>query len=87
MKNYSRITFGGTEIPHKTVNGLKLAIKQGKQKDGTYQFECPSGNIHTYEITTKTYVAKGRRTASKSTVGKGINIKNPKAKLIKVERV
>jgi len=85
MKNYSRITFNGEFVPHKTVKGLKLAVKQGKQKDGTYKMYCPSGNIHTYEITSKIYVLKGRRTASKATVGKGINVKNPKAKLISVQ--
>lgn len=85
MKNYSRITFEGTDVPHKTVRGLSIAIQHKKQKDGLYKFYCPGGNIHTYEMITKTHTAAGR-TVRKSKVGKGASIPNTKAKLIKVER-
>lgn len=86
MKNYSRITFEGTDVPHKTVRGLALAIQHKTQKDGIYKFYCPSGNIHTYEFTTKIHVAVGRA-KGKMRIGAKAGIPNAKAKLIKVERV
>ena len=85
MKNYSRITFEGTDVPHKTVKGLKLSIQHKKQKDGVYKFFCPCGNIHTYEMTTTLYTTVGRA-KGKVRMGKG-TAPNTKAKLIKVERV
>ena len=85
MKNYSRITFEGTDVPHKTVRGLSLAIQHKKQKDGVYKFYCPSGNIHTYEMTTTLYTTVGRA-KGKVRMGKGTT-PNTKAKLIQVERV
>ena len=83
MKSYKRIIKAdGTSVPHTRIAGLKLAIKHKKLQDGTYIGICRNGNHHTWNIVSKPYTLKGRRSASKSTIGKGITIANPKAQMV-----
>lgn len=72
----------GTSVPHTSIHGLKLAIKHRQQQDGKYVGIKKNGEHDTWEIVSKPYVLKGRRSAGKTTFGKGINILNPKAQLV-----
>lgn len=87
MRRYQEFTLDGKQVPHTTIKGIKLAIRRKKLSDGKYVGLTPCGNIHTWEVKSTSYVLKGKRTASKSTVGKGVNVLNTVAKLIKVEKV
>lgn len=73
MRKYSKITLtSGQQVPHVTISGLKLAIQNKKQKEGTFICECPSGNIHTWEITSdRQHVCSGTA-KRKIKVGKGV---------------
>ena len=74
MRKYSKITLvSGEQVPHTTIRGLKLAIQNKKQKEGTFICHCPSGNLHYWAfINDRVHVCAG--TAKKKIrVGKGVN--------------
>lgn len=83
---YSSISLNGARVPHSTVRGLKLAMRQGKLKPGNYTCQCPGGNVHVWEIVQSgVHVSVGYAPRKKSArIGKGINVYNYAAKLIEV---
>lgn len=83
---YKRIFKTDTQQPagHTTIHGLKLAIRQGKLKEGNFICHTHCGNIHHWEITTNgTHTCAGS-TGSKGKIGKGVTVTNYAAKLVKV---
>ena len=87
MRKYQSITLDGQQVGHSTVRGLKLAIRRGKQKGGTFKCQCPGGNVHIWSIEiTSVHSGVGyapRRKAAR--VGKGHAFNNVTAKFLRVE--
>ncbi len=88
MRKYSRIQLeSGQQVPHSTVRGLKLAIKNKKLSPGRYIMTCPGGNRHLWEIINdSTHTSCGRAKGKKNSnrLGKGTAIQNYAANFIKV---
>ena len=82
-KRIVRIETDATQ-PHSTIRGLKLAMRQGKVKEGMFHGFCPNGNIHQWEIKTSGVHTCAGSTGSKGKVGKGVTVTNYAAKLVKV---
>jgi len=83
---YKRIFKTDTQQPagHTTIRGLKLAIRQGKLKEGNFICHTHCGNIHHWEIKQSgTHTCAGS-TGSKGKIGKGVTVTNYAAKLVKV---
>ena len=83
---YKRVLKADIQQPvgHTTIRGLKLAIRQGKLKEGSFICHAHCGNIHLWEITTSgTHTCAGS-TGSKGKIGKGTIVANYTAKLVKV---
>lgn len=70
--------------PHSTIKGLKLAIRQGKIKEGNFHCFCPGGNIHQWEVKQSSVHTCAGSTGTKGKIGKGITKNNYAAKLVKV---
>ncbi len=73
-----------TSVPHSTIRGLKLAMRQGKIKEGMFHGFCPNGNIHRWEVKTSGVHTCAGSTGSKGKIGKGVTVTNYAAKLVKV---
>lgn len=83
---YKIIKFSnGTIVPTKTIKELKHLIRKKKISEGTFQCECPGGNIHTWKVTTSIFVAKGSGAKGKK-IGAGVNLINTKATLENVTK-
>lgn len=68
---------------HTTIRGMKLAMRQGKVKEGVFHCYCPNGNVHTWEIMASgTHTCAGT-TTRKGKVGKGVVVINYVAIFIK----
>jgi len=66
---------------HTTIRGMKLAMRQGKVKEGVFHCYCPNGNIHTWEIKQSgTHTCAGS-TGTKGKIGKGVVLTNYAAQL------
>lgn len=73
-----------TSVQHSTIRGLKLAMRQGKIKEGIFHGFCPNGNIHQWEVKTSGVHTCAGSTGSKGKIGKGLTKNNYTAKLVKV---
>lgn len=70
--------------PHSTIRGLKLAIRQGKVKEGMFSCMSHNGNAHQWEIKQSGIHTCAGSTGSKGKIGKGVTRNNYTAKLVKV---
>lgn len=85
---YKRIVRTNTSmndhVGHTTIRGLKLAIRQGKVKEGEFICYTPSGTRHWWTISQSSVHTCAGSTGAKGKIGKGVTRNNYAAKLIEV---
>lgn len=83
MKNFRKITtVNGAEVPHKTLRGLRLAIKNNRQKPGEFLCFFQNERVQKWEISAPTSHTTAGRQKGKQRVGSKMLIPNYRCKLI-----